>query len=114
MGQAVLIGEPGPIDAALGALFALTLLWLVARGFRGYRGADGLGLGDLKFAAAAGLWIGWEGVAPMLLIASASALAFVAFRSWTQRRFDLATRLAFGPFLGLGTAACWLTVVQQS
>jgi leader peptidase (prepilin peptidase) / N-methyltransferase len=108
LGQAVLVEKPGLIDAMLGALFAFAVLWSVARLFRHYRGIDGLGFGDVKFSAAAGVWIGWEGVAPMLLIASCSALVFVAFRSWTRQRFEPTTRLPFGPFLGLGTAGCWL------
>jgi len=110
--QSVVIGDPGPIEAALGALLAFLLLWSVAVLFRRYRGIEGLGYGDLKFAAAAGLWIGWAGVAPMLLIASCSALLFVVLRAWRQQRFDVTLRLPFGPFLGLGAATCWLTAVS--
>lgn len=112
--QAILIGRPGLIDAALGSFFAFALLWIVARIFRLYRGIDGLGFGDLKFVAAAGLWLGWEGIAPMLLIACCSALIFVLFRAWVQRGFDARQRLPFGPFLGLGTAVCWFVAVPQT
>jgi leader peptidase (prepilin peptidase) / N-methyltransferase len=106
--QSLLIGRPGPIDAGLGALLAFAMLWTVSTLFRSYRGIEGLGFGDLKFSAAAGLWIGWEGVAPMLVIASCSALLFVCLRSWKRRKFEATARLPFGPFLGLGTAVCWL------
>jgi prepilin signal peptidase PulO-like enzyme (type II secretory pathway) len=113
LGQSLFIGEPGLLDAALGALLAFALLWSVAAIFRGCRGIDGLGRGDLKFSAAVGLWIGWQDVAPMLMVASCSALAFVAVRAWQQRRFEMTARLPFGPFLGLGATACWLTTLPQ-
>lgn len=112
IGQSLVVGNPGPIDAGLGALFAFALLWSVAELFRRYRGIEGLGFGDLKFSAAAGLWIGWEGVAPMLVIASCAALVFFGLRSWKLRKLEATARLPFGPFLGLGTAACWLMVAS--
>lgn len=108
IGQAVLVGQPNLADAALGGLFGFTVLAVVAALFRHLRGIDGLGFGDQKFAAAAGLWIGWELIAPMLLVASCSALVFVTIRSVTERKFDTTTRVPFGPFLGLGTTVCWL------
>ncbi|HXO69420.1 MAG TPA: A24 family peptidase [Bradyrhizobium sp.] len=108
IGQAILVGQPDPGDAALGALLGFVVLGGVAALFRQLRGIDGLGFGDQKFSAAAGLWIGWQGIAPMLLIASCSALIFVTIRSAKARKFDAAARLPFGPFLGLGTMACWL------
>ena len=58
-GQSIVVGYPHPADAALGALFGFTILGLVAALFRRLRGINGLGLGDQKFSAAAGLWIGW-------------------------------------------------------
>ena len=58
--QALVVGEPSPIDAVLGALVAAAALGLIAAVFRYVRGIDGLGLGDQKFVAAAGLWIGWQ------------------------------------------------------
>lgn len=108
MGQSLLVGTPGPIEAGLGSLIAFSMLWTVAEIFRRYRGIEGLGFGDLKFSAAAGLWVGWEGIAPMFVIASCSAFFFIVLRSWKQRRFEANARIPFGPFLGLGTAMCWL------
>jgi leader peptidase (prepilin peptidase)/N-methyltransferase len=109
--QAVLVGQPNLTDAALGALFGFVVLGAVAALFRRLRGIDGLGFGDQKFSAAAGLWIGREEIAPMLLIASCSALVFVTIRAAEERKFDMVARVPFGPFLGLGTVACWLVAV---
>ena len=111
IGQAVLIGHPDLTDAVLGATFGFFVLSAIAVLFRRVRGIDGLGFGDQKFSAAAGLWIGWEAIAPMLLIASCSALIFLIIRSAGGWRFDRLVRLPFGPFLGLGTVVCWLVAV---
>jgi prepilin signal peptidase PulO-like enzyme (type II secretory pathway) len=111
IGQAVLVGQPDLFDAALGALLGFVVLSGIAAVFRRIRDVDGLGFGDQKFAAAAGLWIGWEQIATMLLIASCSALVFVIFRSARGWKLDTAARVPFGPFLGLGTVACWLVAV---
>jgi prepilin signal peptidase PulO-like enzyme (type II secretory pathway) len=111
--QAILIGYPDLTDAAFGALFGFVILGAVAAFFRHLRGIDGLGLGDQKFSAAAGLWIGWQQIAPMLLIASCSALAFVTIRSVRERKLDVVARVPFGPFLGFGTLVCWLVTVAS-
>lgn len=114
-GQVIFIGRPDLPDALLGAFFGFAVLSMIAALFRYVRGVDGLGFGDRKFAAAAGLWIGWEQIALMLLIASCSALIFVLIQSAWCRKFDIAIRLPFGPFLGFGTVACWsMTIVAVS
>ena len=55
VGQAVILGQPSFFDALLGAFVGFAVLWIVAALFRHYRGVDGLGFGDQKFSAAAGL-----------------------------------------------------------
>jgi leader peptidase (prepilin peptidase) / N-methyltransferase len=87
------------------------ILGAVTAFFRYVRGIDGLGFADQKFAAAARLWIRWAEIAHMLMIAACSTLVFVAIRCAKQRRFDVAARLPFGPFLGLGPLTCWLAAV---
>lgn len=111
LAQAIFIGQPTLLDASIGAFVAAAVLGSVAAVFRNLRGVDALGFGDQKFAAAAGLWIGWQEVAPMLAVASVSALAFVAIRSVRARRFDPTARVPFGPFLGLGTLVSWLATI---
>ncbi|WP_346354485.1 prepilin peptidase [Azotosporobacter soli] len=67
----------------------------------------GLGLGDVKFAAAAGIWLSWQQMILMLFIAFSSggliACALIFFGC--KDRKDL---IPFGPFLTLGL---WLTYV---
>jgi leader peptidase (prepilin peptidase)/N-methyltransferase len=114
LGQAIFVGHPELTDALLGAAFGFAVLSAIAALFSLVRGVDGLGMGDQKFAAAAGLWIGWEDIAEMLLIASCSALIFVVIRSVSEWKFDRAARIPFGPFLGLATVVCWLTTALPS
>jgi prepilin signal peptidase PulO-like enzyme (type II secretory pathway) len=112
IGQAAIIGQPGVLDAVFGGLLGFGILAAVAALFRHVRGVDGLGFGDQKFAAAAGLWVGWTEIPHMLLIAACSTLVFVAIRAAKERRFDVAARVPFGPFLGLGIIVCWSAVAK--
>ncbi|MBU6462908.1 MAG: prepilin peptidase [Bradyrhizobium sp.] len=114
VGQAFIRGDPGFVNAGAGALVGFLALYTVAKLFRRARGIDGLGFGDQKFAASAGLWLGWEHIAPMLAIASITALGFVVIRWMQTGTFDRYHRMPFGPFLGFGTAVCWLGAVVFS
>ena len=62
--------------------------------YRQARGAEGLGLGDVKLLGALAVWR-QAGVAWVLLLACASALLWIGLTRHRQR-------LAFGPFIALG------------
>jgi leader peptidase (prepilin peptidase)/N-methyltransferase len=109
LAHSIVVGRPDPVDAVIGALIGAGFLWSVAVFFRYLRGFDGLGLGDQKFVAAAGLWIGWQGLAPMLLVSSVSALIFALLRMGRTRSLESTARLPFGPFLGLGICVAWFS-----
>lgn len=95
--QSAVLGAPDPIDAVLGALAAGVCLTLVMTLYRQLRGFDGLGLGDVKFITAAGIWIGWQGLPLMLFVASTSALLVLAARAFKDRKLDRLAPLPFGP-----------------
>jgi len=111
--QSVAFGQPALIDAALGTLAASSILMLLITLYRGFRGVDGLGFGDVKFVAAAAIWIGWQGLPLMLSVASTTALAFVTIRAFRERKLDRMAPLPFGPFLGLGTLFAWVAMVTS-
>lgn len=96
-----------PEDAILGAAIGLFLLGSVAYGFRKFKGYEGLGMGDVKFAGAAGFWVGWQGVPMLVLIASLSALMMVLLHIIVKGEFERDRRLPFGPFLAAGTGLTW-------
>jgi leader peptidase (prepilin peptidase)/N-methyltransferase len=82
---------------AVGGLF-----WLLRRLYFSLRGIQGLGLGDVKFLAAAGIWVGVAGIAPVLLIATITALACAGVVQLSGRALTAQTSLSFGPFLAAG------------
>ena len=89
------------IGAALGGAFFAALGW----GWERLTGREALGLGDAKLFAAAGAWLGWQGLPSVLLIAALAGLA-VALARATLGRGGLDRPLPFGPALAAGF---WLT-----
>ncbi|HLI99430.1 MAG TPA: A24 family peptidase [Bradyrhizobium sp.] len=82
---------------AIGAIF-----WLLRRFYFAYRKIQGLGLGDVKFLAAAGLWVGITGLPVLLLVATTTALLGAGLMQWAGRPLSARTSIPFGPFLALG------------
>lgn len=103
-----LIGSPNLLDGSLGAAVGGATLYAVATSYQRLKKIAGLGLGDVKLFAASGFWLGWQGLAPALLIAALSALAFVGLRAGVTGAFDPRRRLPFGPFLSVGIFASFV------
>ncbi|WP_148653724.1 prepilin peptidase, partial [Klebsiella pneumoniae] len=82
---------------AIGGYLAFGLIyWL----YRGIRGREGIGYGDIKFLAALGAWHGWKVLPQLVLIAAILACAAVtALTLCTRTRQTLHYPLPFGPFL---------------
>jgi leader peptidase (prepilin peptidase)/N-methyltransferase len=102
-------GVIGVIWAALRAVaICLPLLALMA-GYRRFRGRDGLGLGDVKLMAAAGVWLGFFTIFAVLELAAASALgAYVVNAYWRKRPMKATAFLPFGLFLAPTIWLGWL------
>jgi leader peptidase (prepilin peptidase)/N-methyltransferase len=83
--------------AVIGAVF-----WLLRRLYFSFRGIQGLGLGDVKFLGAAGIWVGVAGIPMLLLVATISALACVGAMQLSGRALSAQTSMSFGPFLAAG------------
>ncbi len=100
-----------PIEEALcclaAAAFALLTFRAAAWTFEKARGFPGLGQGDARLFAIAGLWLGWAGLPSCLLIATLSAAlaALIALRDGVLT--DLRDPLPFGPHLALGLWLVW-------
>ena len=90
--------------AALGYGLLFGVAWFYHR----WRGRHGLGLGDAKLLAAAGAWLGLEGLAPTLLVASLSGLAAALISHAAGRPITAVTRVPFGPFLAGAIWLIWL------
>src|ERR1700676_2322208 len=83
--------------AAIGAIF-----WLLRRLYFAFRKIQGLGLGDVKFLAAAGIWIGVGGLPMILLVAALIALACAGVMQLAGRPLHAQSSISFGPYLALG------------
>ncbi|HVX58009.1 MAG TPA: A24 family peptidase, partial [Candidatus Saccharimonadales bacterium] len=69
---------------------------------------EGIGLGDAKLLAAAGAWVGWEGLPSVVLLAALGGLLFVLGRSLRRRTMSATDRIAFGTCLCGGLWLVWL------
>ena len=83
--------------AAVGAIF-----WLLRRLYFAFRKIQGLGLGDVKFLAAAGIWVGVAGLPMLLQVAALTALVCAGVMQLAGRQLTGHTSMPFGPFLAIG------------
>jgi leader peptidase (prepilin peptidase)/N-methyltransferase len=96
------------LDHAIGTGVGGAVFWLVREAYWRLRGREGLGLGDVKLAAAGGAWIGWEHLADMVLLAAAAALSFaIALAVLRGGRLSGTERLPFGTFLAPSIWVVW-------
>jgi leader peptidase (prepilin peptidase)/N-methyltransferase len=104
------------LAAMRGVLLAAVFLALRI-GYRRLRGCDGIGLGDIKLAAVAGVWLDWQTIPLAIEVAALSALAFYVARQWVLGRpLHATTRLPLGLFLAPAIWLGWLlevTVLTQ-
>jgi leader peptidase (prepilin peptidase)/N-methyltransferase len=97
-----------PLWHIISAIAGYLLLYGVAQLYAKLRGRAGLGLGDAKLLAAAGSWLGLEGLPTVLLWATSSALLAVLAAALLRHPITASTRIPFGPFLALGFWLVWL------
>ena len=95
---------PTPLQAVLGAVGGYLLLWAFYWVHKLLTRREGMGYGDFKLLAALGAWLGWQGILPVVLIASTAGVAFavVGLARGTATRM---TPIPFGTFLCIGGVA---------
>jgi len=94
--------------ACRGAATAIPLLALML-GYRRWRGRDGLGLGDVKLAAVAGVWLNFVTIFVAIELAALSALGAYFVSGYLRNRPPSATALLpFGLFLAPAIWIGWL------
>ncbi len=89
----------GAACVTVGTLWGVSVLWLRMRD------VDALGLGDVKLAGAAALWVG-PAISFVVMIAAASAL-LITIANVGFGRARLNDPIPFGPFLCFGFWAVW-------
>ncbi len=94
-------------DVALGlagGALAGGVAYAIRYGFKRLRGRDALGLGDIKYFAVAGLWLGPFGLPAFMVVSGVAGIAFALL--W--RRLGGGREFPFGPALALGLFICLL------
>jgi leader peptidase (prepilin peptidase) / N-methyltransferase len=92
-------GLHGAALAGIGGLIVGVLLLLLRRFYFAWRGVQGLGLGDVKFLAAAVIWTGLAGFPVLLLIATFTALLLIGLLRLTGHAVTARSSIPFGPAL---------------
>jgi len=102
-------GWLGALRAPLLRAAALALAFLLFRwAYRRARGREGLGLGDVKLAAVAGVWLDWRSLPIVIELAALAALSYLLLRRVkTKAPIDGFERLPFGSFLAPAIWVCW-------
>jgi len=96
------------LDNVIGMVAGGLSLYLLRALYFWVRHREGLGLGDVKLAAAGGAWIGWQHLSTLFLLASVLALG-AALAQAIQHRTPLtaSARLPFGAFLAPSVWLIW-------
>jgi leader peptidase (prepilin peptidase)/N-methyltransferase len=82
---------------------------LLLFGYRRWRHRDGLGLGDIKLAAVAGVWLDWITILIVVEVATVAALVVYVVNSRLRKRALKATAfLPYGAFLAPAIWFGWL------
>jgi leader peptidase (prepilin peptidase)/N-methyltransferase len=110
--------EVGPAGAIVQALVRASVMFALffgfRAGFRALRGLEGMGLGDVKLAAVAGVWLDWASLPLAVEIAALSALAAALYARLRGEGFDPKARLPFGSFFAPAIWICWALAAWRS
>jgi leader peptidase (prepilin peptidase) / N-methyltransferase len=103
LSKAVIVGGPtAGLEAAYQGVAIGAVFWLLRRLYFVVRKIQGLGFGDVKFLAAAGIWVGVVGVPMLVMVAALTALACAGVLQLAGRQLTGQTSISFGPFLAIG------------
>lgn len=98
----------GLVPAAIGAAAGFLVILAVRQAYWRWRGREGIGLGDAKLLAAAGAWVGWQGLPSVVLIGASLGLALALLRFVRRGSISLVDRVPFGSLLCAGLWIVWL------
>ena len=114
LGVGAVLGREPLISGLIGAATGWAVLAGLGFAWQRVRGVDGLGEGDPPLLAAAGAWVGWQGLASVVLIAACTGIvhALLARRAAPGAAPASAPveppRVPFGAHLALAMFAVWL------
>ena len=96
------------LNSLTGLLIGAGILYFIGFLYETFRHRQGLGEGDAAVFGLIGLWVGWQRLGTVLLIAALSGIIIGGISLLRQRRVNqnipdlLQTQIPFAPFLCLG------------
>jgi len=102
------------LNSLTGLLTGAGLLYFIGFLYEIFRRRQGLGDGDAALLGLIGLWVGWQGLGAVLLIAALSGIVIGGISMFIQRKANqkilelLQTQIPFAPYLCLGGLIVYL------
>lgn len=95
---------PGIVDALIGLAVGAGGFLAIAYIYKMSRGAEGLGMGDVKLMAMIGVFLGWKNTLMVVMLGSIVGL-FFGIIVMIKQHSGTQTRIPFGVFLGIAALA---------
>src|SRR5262249_40426418 len=96
------------LAAVLRGLGLAVAFWILRAVYLRLRGQEGIGLGDVKLAAVAGVWLDLLAISWAIQIAALAALSVVLIRALRGKRVTGKTPVPFGLFFAPAIWIAWL------
>jgi leader peptidase (prepilin peptidase)/N-methyltransferase len=96
------------LDALIRAATMFAVFFVFRLLYRRLRRVEGMGLGDVKLAAAAGAWLNWPDLPIAVDIAALAALAAALLARLSGRELSMTAKVPFGVFFAPSIWMCWL------
>ena len=102
------------LNSLSGLLIGAGLLFFVGFLYETFRHRQGLGEGDASVLGLIGMWVGWQGLGPVLLIATITGIIFGGISLFKNRENNqelttlLQTQIPFAPYLCLAGLTVYL------
>ncbi|UIJ73889.1 A24 family peptidase [Aurantimonas sp. HBX-1] len=96
------------LAALISAIACGASLLAIREYFFHVKGVDGLGLGDVKLGATAGIWLGWEMFCYAIMLAAIACLGVVAMSLVRRRGWPRHRRIPFALALAPSIWLCWI------
>jgi leader peptidase (prepilin peptidase)/N-methyltransferase len=113
-------GSSAPLSLLIAVLRGLGIaaaFWTLRAAYGHLRGRQGIGLGDVKLAAVAGIWLDFFTIVLAIEIAALAALTIALTRALRGRRVTGTTAMPFGLFFAPAIWVCWVlerSILQAS